>query len=83
MHVDARTMDNNSLIEGDICIVGAGAAGLSIAMEWINTSYNVILLEGGGFDYDDKVQELYRGKNTGQHYYPLKSTRFSSEKMAS
>jgi choline dehydrogenase-like flavoprotein len=75
MHVDARTMDNNSLIEGDICIVGAGAAGLSIAMEWINTSHKVILLEGGGFDYDDKVQELYRGKNTGQHYYPLKSTR--------
>ena len=27
MHVDGRFLENNSLIEGDICIVGAGAAG--------------------------------------------------------
>jgi len=31
MHIDARTIDNNTLIEGDICIVGAGAAGISMA----------------------------------------------------
>lgn len=75
MHIDARLSDNNSLIEGDICIIGAGAAGISIALEWMNTPYKVILLEGGGFEYDDKVQELYDGKTTGQHYYPLKACR--------
>ena len=75
MHIDARKLDNNSVIEGDICIIGAGAAGISIALEWMNTPYKVILLEGGGFEYDDRVQELYRGKTTGQHYYPLKSAR--------
>lgn len=75
MHIDARQSLNGSLIEGDICIVGAGAAGISIALEWMNTPYKVILLEGGGFDYDEKVQELYSGKTTGQHYYPLKSSR--------
>lgn len=37
--------------------------------------YKVILLEGGGFEYDDSVQELYRGTTTGQRYYPLRSTR--------
>lgn len=68
-------MDNDSLIEGDICIVGAGAAGISMALEWINTPYKVILLEGGGFDYDEKVQELYAGKTTGQRYFPLKAIR--------
>ncbi len=75
MHVDARDLDNNSSIAGDICIVGAGAAGISIALEWMNTPYKVILLEGGGFDYDDKAQDRYKGKTTGQHYFPLKSTR--------
>jgi choline dehydrogenase-like flavoprotein len=44
-------------------------------LDWINTPYKVILLEGGGFDYDDRVQELYRGRETGQPYYPLKSSR--------
>lgn len=75
MHIDTRNLENNSLIEGDICIVGAGAAGISIALDWMNTSHKVILLEGGGFEYDDKVQSLYAGKTTGQKYYPLKASR--------
>ena len=75
MHVDARQIDDHSNIEGDICIIGAGAAGISIALDWINTPYKVILLEGGGFEYDDRVQDLYKGKETGQKYYPLKSAR--------
>lgn len=75
MHVDARQLDDHSIIEGDICIVGAGAAGLTMALQWIGSPYKVILLEGGGFEYDDKVQELYNGKLTGQPYYPMKSSR--------
>jgi choline dehydrogenase-like flavoprotein len=75
MHIDARQPDNQSVIEGDICIVGAGAAGISIALDWIDSPYKVILLEGGGFEYDDQVQELYNGKLTGQNYYPMKSSR--------
>lgn len=75
MHIDARTLDNNSVIEGDICIVGTGAAGISMALKWKDTPYKVILLEGGGFEYDDQVQELYNGKILGHPYYPMKSSR--------
>jgi choline dehydrogenase-like flavoprotein len=75
MHIDARNMENNSLIEGDICIVGSGAAGISMALEWLNTPYKVILLEGGGFEYEQPMQDLYKGKTTGQRYYPLDSAR--------
>lgn len=75
MHIDARNLANNSVITGDICIIGAGAAGISMAMEWNNTGAKVILLEGGGFEYDDQVQDLYAGKSSGQRYYPLRSAR--------
>src|SRR5690606_18380402 len=75
MHFDARDLDNNSVIEGDICIVGAGAAGISIALEWINSPYKIILLEGGGFEYDEQVQKLYDGQITGQNYFPMMSSR--------
>ncbi len=75
MHIDARELNANSVIEGDLCIIGAGAAGISIALEWIGSPFKIILLEGGGFDYDDRVQELYSGETTGQRYYPLKSAR--------
>ena len=77
MHIDARNLPNNSIIEGDVCIVGAGAAGISIALDWINSKHKVILLESGGFAYDDKVQDLYKGKSTGQKYYPLRASRLS------
>ncbi|HEV3223202.1 MAG TPA: GMC family oxidoreductase [Puia sp.] len=74
MYVDARTLENETLIEGDICIIGAGAAGISIALEYMNSPYKVILLEGGGFEYEERIQELYEGKTTGQPYYPIKSS---------
>jgi choline dehydrogenase-like flavoprotein len=75
MHTDARLLPNDSHIEGDICIVGTGPAGMSIAMEWNHTPYKIILLEGGGFAYDDQIQDTYGGPATGQRYYPLRSTR--------
>ncbi|MEL6917764.1 MAG: GMC family oxidoreductase [Bacteroidota bacterium] len=75
MHIDARNLDNNSLIQGDICIIGAGTAGISMAMDWIDSPHKVILLEGGGFEYDYQVQELNKGASTGQKYYPLQSSR--------
>ena len=75
MHIDARQLPDNTLIEGDICIIGAGAAGISLALEWIGTPYKIILLEGGGFDYEPAMQDLYRGKTTGQRYFPLESAR--------
>lgn len=75
MYTDARKMENGSVIEADICIIGAGAAGISVALEWMNTPYQVALLEGGGFDYEERMQELFKGKSTGQPYYPLQSTR--------
>ncbi|WP_242117134.1 FAD-dependent oxidoreductase [Aestuariivivens sediminicola] len=75
MHIDARHLPNNSIIEGDLCIIGAGAAGISMALDWNNSRHKVILLEGGGFDYDDSIQDLYSGKTSGQKYYPLRASR--------
>jgi choline dehydrogenase-like flavoprotein len=75
MHTDARNLEDNTLIQGDICIVGAGAAGIAIALDWKDSPYNIVLLEGGGFEYDPEIQQLYKGETTGQKYYPLMSSR--------
>lgn len=75
MHIDARHLDDQAAIEGDICIVGAGAAGISMALQFLGTPLKIILLEGGGFQYEDRMQELYAGQTTGQRYFPLKSIR--------
>ena len=75
MHVDIRTLENGAELEGDLCIVGAGAAGISLALEWIGSNQRVLLLEGGGFEYDVRMQELYRGEMAGLPYYPLHVAR--------
>ena len=75
MHTDARTLEDKALLQGDICIVGAGAAGIAMALDWIGRKERVIVLEGGGFEYEPEIQQLYDGKTTGQRYYPLMSTR--------
>ena len=75
MHIDARTLPNGSLLEGDLCIVGAGAAGITIAREWIGSHRKVLLLEGGGLQYESAMQDLYRGEIVGLPYFPLEAAR--------
>lgn len=75
MHSDARTLDDGTTLEGDLCIVGAGAAGISMALEWVDSSHEVLLLEGGGFDVEAQMQALNDGKIVGQPYYPLTAAR--------
>ena len=75
MHVDARRLENGTLIEGDLAIVGAGAAGITLAMEWVGRGRKVLLLEGGGFERDPRMQDLYRGEIVGRPYFPLDAAR--------
>ena len=75
MHVDAQLLEDGSVIEGDLCIVGAGAAGISLALEWLGDGRDVILLESGDFTFNNETQQLNEGHITGRHYFPLSSTR--------
>lgn len=75
MHIDLRSLADNLVVQGDICIIGAGVAGITLAREFANTNYKVLLLEGGGFEYDQRVQKLYDGEIHGQQYFPLMSSR--------
>jgi len=75
VHVDARALPDGSVIEGDLCLIGAGAAGISIALEWIGSSRTVLLLEGGGFAFEQAMQDLYRGTLGGLPYFPLEAAR--------
>lgn len=89
MFTDARSLPAGSTLQADICIVGAGVAGISIAREFIGRSEKVVLLEGGGLEFTKSLrnlptvlrrhflgeQALTRGRNAGEPYYPLRFTR--------
>jgi choline dehydrogenase-like flavoprotein len=71
MLIDAREIEAGALLEGDLCVVGAGAAGIAIALRFLDTGHRVLLLESGGLEFDDATQALYEGTSVGQAYYDL------------
>jgi len=64
MHIDARTLAGQTL-ESDLCIIGAGPAGISLAREFMGQGLRVALLESGGLHYDGQVQALADGTTVG------------------
>jgi choline dehydrogenase-like flavoprotein len=68
---DARQLPDKNHFHADVCIIGGGAAGTTIATEFIGTRHKVLLLESGGLEYDSQTQALYRGINSGLLYEPL------------
>jgi choline dehydrogenase-like flavoprotein len=49
----------------DICIVGAGAAGIALAVESARKGWKVLLLEGGGAVREDSSQAIYDSEIVG------------------
>jgi choline dehydrogenase-like flavoprotein len=57
--VDLRRSPPEAPIETDVCVIGAGAAGLTLASELGRAARDVVLLESGGFAPEDETQSLY------------------------
>jgi choline dehydrogenase-like flavoprotein len=75
MFFDARQLDQGHTVEADICIIGGGAAGITMAREYIGTTSRVVLVESGGLDFDKKSQSLYEGANIGLPSFNLEVNR--------
>ena len=70
---DARRL-NGTVIDTDVAIVGAGAAGIALAMEFAAGHDRVALIESGDFAHRHTTQFLYLGENVGRRNH---STVFS------
>ena len=71
MFVDTNSIGSGSVQAADVCIIGGGAAGISIALELLRSKSKVIVVESGGYDFDQETQSLYAGTNTGVKNFPL------------
>src|SRR5215813_10509570 len=73
--IDARTDAVGDTIEGSICVVGAGAAGLTLVRRLARSVPGVILIESGGFELDAETQSLYASQMRGLEYFDLTTSR--------
>ena len=71
MLLDGRNIPSGTQFQADLCIVGAGPAGITVALEFRHQVATVVVLEAGGIDGSDHNQALYRGKVAGYPYPPL------------
>ena len=72
--IDARKENLPATLDADICIIGAGAAGITLAAELLPTGRDICLVESGGFAPDADTQSLYDLESTG---YPQRADYMS------
>lgn len=75
MFIDARTLSDVASVDCDVCVIGAGAAGITLARELAGHAVRVCLIESGDLEIDVATQELYEGENVGLPYHPLAVAR--------
>lgn len=73
--IDARTIPRDNILDTDLCIVGAGTAGITLAHHLRGRNFRVCLVESGGLKPDLETQDLHRGNNIGHPYFELHSAR--------
>jgi choline dehydrogenase-like flavoprotein len=64
------------LVKTEVCIIGAGAAGITLAREFVGQEFRVCLLESGDIEFNKETQALYKGENVGLPYFPLDECRY-------
>lgn len=75
MFADAREVTDGAVLQADLCIVGAGAAGITLAREFANTGVRVAVLESGGLELTSQSMDLNHGESVGLAYFPLAAAR--------
>lgn len=73
--IDLNQADGRLELEAEVCVVGGGAAGISLTRRLLKLGRTVVLLESGGLDYEPATADLNAGENGGEDYYDLEDSR--------
>ena len=65
MLIEADSLDRGTHLAADVCIIGAGAAGITLALELTAAGHEVLLIESGGRAEEIPTQDLAAGTSIG------------------
>ena len=72
--IDANHLSDQTRLRAEICIIGAGAAGITLAVELGKASHDVCLIESGSYNASEENQALYDLESVG---YPVRENFMS------
>ncbi|MGE3741342.1 MAG: GMC family oxidoreductase N-terminal domain-containing protein, partial [Geminicoccaceae bacterium] len=75
MIADAEHLPSSVLSPFDLCVVGAGAAGIALTTALLGSGLRICVLESGGMRPDRWRQSLADAEAHGQPYFPIIETR--------
>ncbi|MBT8396041.1 MAG: FAD-dependent monooxygenase, partial [Gemmatimonadetes bacterium] len=75
MQEDGSKLKKNLRVEAEICIVGCGPGGLTLARELLAAGLDVVVLESGSVRSERRFQALNDGEVVGDPYRGLRDTR--------
>ena len=81
MLVDASDLSPGHVLRADLCVIGAGAAGITIARDMVRSGFDVVLCEGGGFEPTAASTELYRGEVSGRRFGPQGADELTDNRL--
>ncbi|MDQ3061022.1 MAG: GMC family oxidoreductase [Pseudomonadota bacterium] len=59
---NAERIPHGACLQADVCVVGAGPAGIALALDLSARGLSVLLLEAGQIREDKTIQSLYQGE---------------------
>jgi choline dehydrogenase-like flavoprotein len=72
---DIAELASGTDIRGGVCIIGGGAAGITLARQLASRKIDVVLMESGGLQLEQPIQALCGGALGKIPYFPLIGTR--------
>ncbi len=72
---DLHDVPDGTVIEASVCVVGAGPAGIAVALQLLDAGIDVVLVESGGETPDAAVDDLSEIVSTGLARAPQDVTR--------
>ena len=63
LEFNANHLSEKRVFKTQVAVIGAGAAGITLAREFVGTNVPVLLLEAGDYEYDQKSQAVYEAES--------------------
>ena len=57
-YLNANELEDESILDYDVCIIGSGPAGIAIAHEFNRSDTSILILEAGGIELEREVNIL-------------------------